>query len=266
MVSRREFLKIGGAAAGGLFFVTKIGGKVQRVFAQIPGGTLDPANVLKYQTPMLIPPAMPRGRQGQAEEGEEHRLLRDRHAPVPTADPAGHVASDDGLGIRTRRGSKWVSAFQRPFPDNRSQMQQTGPESSGSTNWWMPTGTTCPTCCRLTRRCTGRIRRAGRLVATPARPSPARLAPYIGPVPMVTHVHGAVGVGDESDGYAEAWYLPASRMMIPGGYATKGTWYDFFSGKAAPNSAKPGVPVSPRSSIRMPTALRPSGTTTTRWA
>ena len=34
--------------------------------------------------------------------------------------------------------------------------------------------------------------------------------PYTGPVPMVTHVHGAVGVGDESDGYAEAWYLPAA--------------------------------------------------------
>jgi len=32
--------------------------------------------------------------------------------------------------------------------------------------------------------------------------------PYTGPVPMVTHVHGAVGIGDESDGYAEAWYLP----------------------------------------------------------
>ncbi len=25
--------------------------------------------------------------------------------------------------------------------------------------------------------------------------------PYTGPVPIVTHVHGAVGVGDESDGY-----------------------------------------------------------------
>jgi len=25
---------------------------------------------------------------------------------------------------------------------------------------------------------------------------------------MVTHVHGAVGVGDKSDGFAEAWYLP----------------------------------------------------------
>jgi spore coat protein A len=50
-------------------------------------------------------------------------------------------------------------------------------------------------------------------------------------VPIVTHVHGAVGVGDESDGYAEAWYLPAANN-IPSGYATKGTWYDFFAGKA----------------------------------
>ena len=48
----------------------------------------------------------------------------------------------------------------------------------------------------------------GTAVATPARPSLARPAAYTGPVPMVTHVHGAVGVGDESDGYAEAWYLP----------------------------------------------------------
>jgi hypothetical protein len=56
--------------------------------------------------------------------------------------------------------------------------------------------------------------------------------PYTGPVPIVTHVHGAVGVGDESDGYAEAWYLPAAGD-IPGDYATEGTWYDFFAGKAA---------------------------------
>ncbi len=56
--------------------------------------------------------------------------------------------------------------------------------------------------------------------------------PYTGPVPIVTHLHGAVGVGDESDGYAEAWYLPAAAN-IPAGYATEGTWYNFFAGKAA---------------------------------
>jgi FtsP/CotA-like multicopper oxidase with cupredoxin domain len=55
---------------------------------------------------------------------------------------------------------------------------------------------------------------------------------YTGPVPIVTHVHGAVGVGDESDGYAEAWYLPAAKN-IPAGYAIEGTWYNFFAGKAA---------------------------------
>ena len=49
---------------------------------------------------------------------------------------------------------------------------------------------------------------------------------------MVTHVHGAAGVGDESDGYAEAWYLPAAGN-IPEGYATEGTWYNFFAAKAA---------------------------------
>jgi hypothetical protein len=62
----------------------------------------------------------------------------------------------------------------------------------------------------------------------PFQPTPGR---YTGPVPIVTHVHGAVGVGDESDGYAEAWYLPAATD-IPGSYATEGTWYNFFKGKA----------------------------------
>jgi FtsP/CotA-like multicopper oxidase with cupredoxin domain len=60
--------------------------------------------------------------------------------------------------------------------------------------------------------------------ATPSR--------YTGPVPIVTHVHGAVGVGDESDGYAEAWYLPVANN-IPVDYATVGTWYDFFAARAA---------------------------------
>jgi FtsP/CotA-like multicopper oxidase with cupredoxin domain len=56
--------------------------------------------------------------------------------------------------------------------------------------------------------------------------------PYTGPVPIVTHLHGAAGVGDESDGYAEAWYLP-DAADIPDNHATEGTWYDFFAGKAA---------------------------------
>ena len=55
---------------------------------------------------------------------------------------------------------------------------------------------------------------------------------YTGPVPTVMHLHGMVTVGDESDGYPEAWFLPAARN-IPKGYARVGTWFPFFSTKAA---------------------------------
>ena len=54
---------------------------------------------------------------------------------------------------------------------------------------------------------------------------------YQGPVPVVVHLHGAMGMGDESDGYPEAWFLPRARN-IPSGYATHGTWYEFFARKS----------------------------------
>ena len=52
---------------------------------------------------------------------------------------------------------------------------------------------------------------------------------YKGPVPLITHVHGA-HVGPESDGYPEAWWLPAANN-IPPGYATQGSNYsDYLNG------------------------------------
>ncbi|MDA8179300.1 MAG: multicopper oxidase family protein [Desulfobacteria bacterium] len=51
--------------------------------------------------------------------------------------------------------------------------------------------------------------------------------PYTGPVPIVTHVHGA-HVDPHSDGYPEAWWLPAGD--VPAGYATKGTFFDDATG------------------------------------
>jgi len=51
---------------------------------------------------------------------------------------------------------------------------------------------------------------------------------YEGPVPIVTHVHGA-HVDPHSDGYPEAWWLPAAAN-IPAGYATKGKLFDDATG------------------------------------
>ena len=53
--------------------------------------------------------------------------------------------------------------------------------------------------------------------------------PYTGPVPMVVHLHGGRST-EESDGYAEAWYLP-DAANIPNGYFKTGTWYENFRQK-----------------------------------
>jgi hypothetical protein len=89
--------------------------------------------------------------------------------------------------------------------------------------------------------------------------------PYTGPVPIVTHLHGAAGVGDESDGYAEAWFLPAAknlrRAMPPKAPGTGSS-----RARRPGTSASPGAAASPSSSTRTTSASRPSGTTTTRSA
>jgi len=54
--------------------------------------------------------------------------------------------------------------------------------------------------------------------------------PYAGPGPMVVHVHGAETTED-SDGYPEAWWLPAAGN-IPAGYASGGSFYGTFKGSS----------------------------------
>ena len=51
--------------------------------------------------------------------------------------------------------------------------------------------------------------------------------PYTGPVPIVTHVHGA-HVDGHSDGYPEAWWLPSCNGV--GSYATSGSVFDDSTG------------------------------------
>ena len=56
---------------------------------------------------------------------------------------------------------------------------------------------------------------------------------YTGPVPIITHVHGA-HVPHTSDGFPEAWYLP-NAANIPEGFVTQGSLY------ATEQEAPPGT-------------------------
>ena len=232
MISRRQFLKLSGAGILSLYAGTR--GKFRlRARAQIPGGTLDPLQVPKFVTPMLIPPVMPKAgtvknRRGKKADYYEISMKQISQQILPAGLPSTTVwgygavksASKKGLllhnapslTIEAEAGRsirvKWINDLK---DENGNYLPHLLPVDP-TLHWANPPGGT-----------TGRD----------TRPVFAEIpGPYTGPVPIVTHVHGAVGVGDESDGYAEAWYLP-NAGNIPAGYASEGTWYSYFKNKAA---------------------------------
>jgi FtsP/CotA-like multicopper oxidase with cupredoxin domain len=230
MISRRAFFKLTAATGVGLAVQWRIGsGAVQRVYAQIPGGDLDPGSVSKYQLPLIIPPAMPSGGRSKTRGGKNPdyyeiavRQFSQRILPEPWPAttvwsygsalhpatfnyPAFTIEAKWNRPVRVKWINDLVDPISGDYLPHLLPVDQT-------LHWANPPGGTAGRDTRPT------------FTSTPG--------PYAGPVPLVTHLHGAVGVGDESDGYAEAWYLPKLRSgQIPGDWAKVGTWYDFFKGK-----------------------------------
>jgi FtsP/CotA-like multicopper oxidase with cupredoxin domain len=231
--SRRTFVTwVGGIGAGFYLFGRLPGMSGPVALAQIPGGTLDPADVPKFVTPLLIPPVMPKAgtivRRGQTVDYYEISMKQFKQQILPAALPATTVwgygavksASPSGLLLHNAPSLtieaevnrpvqvKWINDLKDANGNYLPHLLPVDP----TLHWANPPGGV-----------KGRDTRPT-FTETPG--------PYTGPVPIVTHVHGAVGVADDSDGYAEAWYLPAAKN-IPPAYARNGTWFRFFAAKAA---------------------------------
>src|SRR5918994_2000940 len=236
-MSRRDFLRIGGGAGAGLFFIGQVGGlpfKIPVAAAAIPGGSRDQTPAPKSQRAMLIPPAMPRAGTATMPGGKPvdsyeisvrqfaQQILPLGFRPPTTVWGYGAVAAQRSGGAKIHNAPSLTIEAQHNRPVRVKWINELVDGSGNflphllpvdpTLHWANPPGGTADRDTRPT------------FTETPGR--------YTGPVPLVTHAHGAVGVGDESDGYAEAWYLPAAND-IPAGFATEGTWYDFFQGKAA---------------------------------
>jgi spore coat protein A, manganese oxidase len=191
--------------------------------------------VPKFQTPLLIPPVMPRARvlrtpRGKPVDYYEISVRQFAQQILPAGLPTttvwgyGAVAAQRGGALLLHNAPSLTIEAEYDRPVRVKWINQlVGPDGSflphllpvdPTLHWANPPG--------------GDIDRDSRpsFDETPGA--------YAGPVPIVTHVHGAVGVGDDSDGYAEAWYLP-DASNIPAEFATEGTWYDFFAAKAAEN-------------------------------
>jgi spore coat protein A len=231
MISRREFLKLSGAGILSLYAASR-GKFTLRAQAQIPGGTLDPGFVDKFVTPLLIPPVMPRAgtinsRGGKPIDYYEISMKQFQEQILPAGLPATTV-----WGYGAVRGSGRNALLIHNAPSLTIEAQWNRPVRVKWINELMDAnGKYLPHLLPVDQTLHW-ANPPGGMDGRDMRPTFTETpGPYTGPVPTVTHVHGAIGVGDESDGYAEAWYLPAANN-IPAGYATKGTWYDFFAGKA----------------------------------
>ncbi len=239
MTTRREFMKLAAMGGFGLFLPLKI--DLSRVSPRVLANLFPPVNGAdiggKFSMPLIIPPAMPRTskvKQKTAKNIDYYEIAVRQFTQqiLPTGGPTtvwsygsvNHPGTFNypAFTIEAKYNKpvkvKWINDLKDQVSGNYLPHLLAVDQTL---HWANPPGGTT-------------MRDMRGMDPTP----------YTGPVPIVTHVHGA-HVSEESDGYAEAWYLP-NATNTPPGYATGGTWYEPF---AAESLAKYGFAWEPGSSF-----------------
>jgi FtsP/CotA-like multicopper oxidase with cupredoxin domain len=234
-MTRGQLLKYGAAGGAVLFLPLRV--RLPQALAQVPGGTLPPGSIPKYVTPLVIPPAMPLTakvpvRGGKSVEYYEiavrqfpQHILPENMGLDPTTvwsyGSVNHAGSFNYPAFtveatwRKPVRVKWINDLVDASGNYLAHLLPV----DQTVHWANPPG--------------GDGGRDGHGMDP---------TPYTGPVPIVTHLHGGHS-SEESDGYPEAWYLPAANN-IPSGYARVGSFYDTFRSKAEGLLGQPWTPGS----------------------
>jgi spore coat protein A len=220
-ISRRRLLQVCGAAGATILVPIRWPATAgARIFSASSAELLDPAGIPKYVTPLVEPPVMPPVSRGGVDHYEiAVRQFSQQILPVgmPATTvwsygsarhpgtfnyPAFTIEARHRIPVRVR----WINDLVDANGNYLPHLLPVDP----TLHWANPPGGT-----------------AGR----DSRPSfQSTPTAYTGPVPIVTHLHGGHSA-DHSDGFTEAWFLPAAKN-IPAGFATEGTFYDYFKGKS----------------------------------
>lgn len=236
MTSRRTFLKYTASGLLTLFGFDRLSG-VSKAIAAMPGGSLRPEHVEKFRTPLFIPPAMPAAGKKVIENGRradyyEISVKQFSQQILPRGFPPTTVW---GYGPAFRGGKRHSFAHHAPGFTIEAKWQDPivvkwiNGLKDDTTGSFLPSLLPVDQTLHWANPPGGKKHRD-------TRPSfESAPGPYRGPVPIVTHLHGATGVAAHSDGYPEAWYLPAAAD-IPAGYAVTGSRYQSFNRDANPHA------------------------------
>jgi FtsP/CotA-like multicopper oxidase with cupredoxin domain len=218
--TRRRVLQICGAAGMTMLVPIQVHGSAGAAVRRSRSGVLEPRDIPKYVTSLVIPPAMPPTTRGAVDYYEiAVRQFSQQILPagLPSTTvwsygsanhpgtfnyPAFTIEANYRRPVRVR----WINGLMDADGNYLPHLLPVDP----TLHWANPPGGTA-----------GRDSRPAFETTPP---------PYDGPVPFVTHVHGA-HTADYNDGFAEAWYLPDADD-IPAGYAKQGTFYDYFADKS----------------------------------
>lgn len=226
-LSRRSVLRtavVGGgvlaAGSAGLIASSRSSpGRAATAQTPVPGGTLDPTKVPKYVTPLPVLPAMPRTGTVSSGSVDYYSIAarQFRQQMLPSGYPATTVW---GYGSMSTGGTFHAPAWTIEATAGRQVRVLWANQLVDSSGRYLPHLLTVDPTLHWANPPGGTSGRDSRPTFTSTPP------PYRGPVPLVTHLHGAHSQPD-SDGYPEAWYLPAASN-IPSGYATTGSYYSTF--------------------------------------
>ena len=222
MPTRRQLLKSG--AIAGAASIVPAGVLLKRGIAgaqPVPGGTLDPTTIPKYVTPLFILPAMPSTGSSSGIDLYSIASTRFRQQILPRNFGSTTVL---GFGSTTDSGTFHTPGYTIEATVNRQLRATWWNRFVDSNNNFVPHPLTVDPTLHWANPPGG----VGGRDSTPTFKSTP--PPYKGPIPLVVHLHGAHSFED-SDGYPEAWTLPAARN-IPNGYALVGSYWNQFRQEA----------------------------------
>lgn len=219
MTNRRDFLKLTAFASGSLLLPRWSSYAWAR---SLTGGSLPPETIRKYVTQLVIPPAMPSTATVLSNSvGEidyyEIAVQQFRQQILPPDLPETTVWS---YGSLSAAGTLNYPAFTIEAKVDRPVRVKWANGLMDSKGAYLPHLLPVDPTLHWANP-------PGGLSGRDERPTFARTpGAYSGPVPIVTHVHGA-HVEEYSDGYPETWFLPNANN-IPQGFATEGSFYSEF--------------------------------------